>query len=1020
DNYSLKGKAIRNIIEVQKGILWMASEDGGINIYNCATQEVSQFNRIPTIGNNIHDILLDRFENTLWIGTFRKGLYAYNTITGKYSIYHPGNSSGLNSDAIFSIKQQNDGTIWIGTTQGLRYYDKKSDAFKNINHSILDDTFIYCVYIDRNDNIWVGTYRQGLFFINAETHEIIEWRSPELKDVYITCIYQDSNDTIWIGTNNSGIQYIHPDEMKIKTPESELSLPSATICGIVEDSQKRLWVSTNNGLYKINNNTISKFTTEDGLPSNQFNFSSAFLSQDSLLYFGSINGLVILNPEQATDEEKPFEVYLKHLNINDIQQTSTTEGSPLTQELNLTDKITLTNEQSKSFNIEYIAISLGNTKSIKYQVRLLGNENSWRDVGEERRFVGSNLPSGTYTLQIRANNTNSDWELAPIKSLKITIEPPFYLSTYAIILYLVLFFTLIVVILKFNNKRIHKKNEEHIANMQKKRLEEFNQLKFEFFTSVSHELKTPLSLILAPLKHITQNNTLGQDVLDKINTVIKSAQKMGNLIDELITFNKVESGIFRFYIQKDNPIEFIKGITNLFKENANERQLSFEFIGENNGELVWYSPLYVESIINNLISNAFKFTPAGGNVLTKASIIEGADGYLYLHIEVTDTGIGIIKEECDNIFNRYYQTKRGHNKNNKGWGLGLALIKNLATIHKGNVAVKSAVGQGSTFIVNLNVSEEAFDAKYKILADKDNITSKESSTSLPQYKYSLPDVTDNTMASPCPTCDKSEKQYTLLIVEDNSNLSQFLYEIFYKNYNVLTAENGKEAIETISNHDIDCIISDIMMPEMDGFELCKYIKSNISTSHVPIVLLSAKNDEKDVLEGMECGADSYIQKPFDPLTLLLQIKNILSNKKALQDKLINSLDSFNKNDNTDKITDNTTQLNKLDQNFIERINNLIEQNINNDSFSIADITSEMGVSRSLLHIKMKTLLNTSASEYIRKKRLNKACELLANGYSVSETAYSIGFADPNYFSKSFKKEFNLTPSEYQNNKRNNK
>ncbi len=1004
-SHNLKGKAIRNIIEPKTGTLWIASEDGGINIYDCQTKSISQFDKIPSIGSNIHDILFDKTTDTMWIGTFRKGLYAYNTKSHNYTFFHPNNTPGLNSDAIFSIKRQQNGTIWIGTTQGLRYFDRKDNTFKGLNHSILDNDFIYCVLIDCNDNIWVGTRHHGLFHINSDTHEIIEWQNAGMKDMYITCLYQDSNGIIWIGTNNNGLQYIHPNEMKVKTPISEMALPHTTICGIIEDYQNQLWVSTNVGLYEISHNTITKFSTENGLPSNQFNFSSAFLSQDSLLYFGSINGLVTLNPSQINETEKPFEVYLKHLNINDIPQTSSIEDSPLSQELDKTGEITLSNEQSKSFNIEYIAISLGNTESIRYQIRLLGHTDEWRDVGTERKFVGSNLPSGSYTLQIRANNTNTNWENAPIKSLKITIQPPFYLSYYAFAIYIILFGFIIFVILRMYHNRIIKKNDITIADMQQQKLEEFNQMKFEFFTSVSHELKTPLSLILAPLKHISQHKDLSTELHDKIDTVIHSAKKMGNLIDELITFNKVESGIFRFYVQQGNPIEFIENITTLFKENANERQLKFNFIGENNGESVWFSPLYVESIVNNLLSNAFKFTPAGGNVQVKASIIDSPDRYIYLHIEVIDSGIGIIKEELDNIFNKYYQTKRGHNKNNNGWGLGLALTKNLVTIHKGSISVNSEIGEGSTFIVNLNVSDNAFESKYKIEVDNSSTTQSYNFTSPDEYnKSSHPTEVHH---------DERPNLYSLLIVEDNQDLLQLLSEIFSPNYNIFLAENGKEAIEVISNSNIDCIISDIMMPEMNGFELCKYIKSNISTSHIPIVLLSAKNDEKDVLEGMECGADAYIHKPFDPKILELQIKNIFHNKKALQERLGKA--------STSSIDDSEIpELNKLDQEFIERINELIDNNLDNDSFSIADITTSLGVSRSLLHVKMKTLLNISASEYIRKKRLNKACVMLQNGHSVSETAYSTGFSDPNYFSKSFKKEFNLTPTEYQNKKKDDK
>lgn len=1000
---NLKGKAIRNIIEPYPGTLYIASEDGGINIYDCHTREISQFNRLPSIGNNIHDILFDDTDKTLWIGSFRNGLYAYNTATNTHKSFHSNSNSGLTSDAIFQIKRQSNGTIWIGTTRGLRYFDKQSNTFKTINHSILDTDFVYCLIIDRNDNIWVGTTRHGLFHINTKTNEVSEWQNSGMNDVYITCLYQDSKGIVWIGTNNNGLQYIHPDEMKVKTPIPEMALPHTTICSIVEDYHNQLWVSTNMGLYKISHDAITKFTTENGLPSNQFNFSSAFLAQDSLLYFGSINGLVTLNPQLINDAEEQFEVYLKCLNINDIPQTSITDGSPLTQALDNTTEITLSNEQAKSFNIDYIAISLGNTESIKYQIRLLGQDNTWRNVGSERKFVGNNLPSGSYTLQIRANITNTNWEKAPIKSLHITIKPPFYLSYYAFAIYLLLFVLIIYCAIRFYHSRMLKKNEIKIADMQQKKLEEFNQMKFEFFTAVSHELKTPLSLILAPLKHISQSKEFSDELQTKINTVIKSAKKMGTLIDELIMFNKVESGIFRFYVQQGNPIEFIENITTLYKENANERQLKFDFVGENNGELAWFSPLYVECIVNNLLSNAFKFTPTGGSVQVNASIIDTPSGHIYLHIEVADSGIGIIKEELNNIFDKYYQTKRGHNKNNNGWGLGLALVKNLVSIHKGTISVKSIIGEGSTFIVDLNISEKAFEPKYRIEADK-------TSPSL-HYDFTIPNhtetISERTVTQPM-SDDKNRS--TLLIVEDNQDLLQLLSEIFSSSYNIHLAENGREALDIIADHHIDCIISDIMMPEMDGYQLCQRIKTDITTSHIPIVLLSAKNDEKDVLEGMECGADAYIQKPFDPKILELQIKNIFRNKKAIQNLLVKSTSSTAAQEEKAEVP----LLNKLDQEFIERINNLIDQNIDNDSFSISDITTTLGISRSLLHVKMKTLLNISASEYIRKKRLNKACELLLNGYSVSETAYSTGFADPNYFSKSFKKEFNLTPTEYQN------
>ncbi|MDR2626784.1 MAG: hybrid sensor histidine kinase/response regulator, partial [Dysgonamonadaceae bacterium] len=698
---NIKGKAVRKIVEPQKDILWIATEDGGLNIYHTITGDIKVFDRIPGLSHNVHELFYDDATNDMWIGTFRNGLFRYNLSSGRWTQYMPDSKNGLPSDAIFAIEKQQNGTIWIGTTQGLRYYDPEKNRFLPFNHSVLDTDFIYCLLIDKEDNVWAGTRNNGLLRIETNTREINGWTAKashsQLKDNYITSLYQDSGNKIWIGTNNGGLQYIALPDQTIKTLDKELSLSNATICSTIEDEFGRLWIGTSQGLYQFNKerSAFVCYTVEDGLPVNQFNFSSSIQAQNGLLYFGSVNGLISFIPKAIKESRKPFYVHLSHLIINNQVMTSESPGSPLKAAVDDMPVIRLSYAQSRSFSIEYASISLGNTSTINYQLRLLGVDTDWRNVGQERKFIGSNLPSGDYTLQIRANNSNEGWEQEPIKEIRLIIRPPVYLSAWAFLIYFILLIISVYVTYRIFYIRLKEKNAVRIAKMEKEKLEEINKVRMDFFTSVSHELKTPLSLIIAPLKYISHHEEMAPESAEKINVAIKNTSKMVELIDELVTFNKVESGNFQFYIQKGNPLDFIENIAELFKESAAEKSISLHIHCENNGEDVWFSPSYLERIVNNLLSNAIKFTLPDGKIHIHAAITDNPDGYTYLRVEVQDTGIGIIREELDNIFEKYYQTKRGHNVNNRGWGIGLALVKRLAIIHKGNVSVESTIGKGS-------------------------------------------------------------------------------------------------------------------------------------------------------------------------------------------------------------------------------------------------------------------------------------------------------------------------------------
>ena len=1004
DGHALTGKAVRQMIEPEKGRLWIATEDGGINILELSTKQFIPFDKIPELGSNVHALFADKANNQIWIGTFRNGLFRYNPSTNKYIRYLPDGRSGLNSDAVFDIVKQHNGRLWVGTTLGLYVYDEVSDRFTLTDIPTLDTEFIYCLMVDRNDNLWIGTRNRGLFKMDGQSGDITNWDASvancELKDNYITALFEDVGGNIWIGTNNNGVYSVDPETMKVTKLTGDLSLASGCICGFEEDTEGFLWISTSQGLYKYypKNRFITRFTSDSGLISNQFNFHSSFKGSDGRIYMGTVFGLVSFIPHLASTLQKKYEVHFKNLYINDVAVSPAKEGSPLTEALNQTAKLTLSHKDSHSFAIDYGIVSLSNAEAVRYQVKFDGVDADWRNVGTDRRFVSLNIAPGTYTLNVRANNSNDGWEFAPVKSLTITVEPPLYKSWYAYLFYFACLLSLAYIAYRLCIIKIKAREAVRFANMEKEKAINLNNAKLEFFTIISHELKTPLSLIIAPLKQLSASLKSERE-RKHLDVAVRNAGKMVGIIDQLVTFNKVESGNFQFYLEKGNPIAFVEDVAHLFTDQAEVKTIHYCVECEDNGEEVWFSPLYVERIVSNLLSNAFKFTMVEGTITVKAAIQAEADGQTWLCIEVADSGIGIAKEEIDHIFNNFYQTRRGFNANKSGWGLGLTLARRLAEIHKGDIKVDSVVGQGSKFSVRLNVSNDAFDASCRIDADKMIVPVSE-------YHYTTPLRDADSLA---PQANHEAAKLHLLIVEDEKELREFLSDMFSADFNVTVAADGMEALRVLEDTAIGLIISDVMMPNMDGITLTQRVKSNVKTSHIPVILLTAKSGSDDMIEGYQSGAEAFVSKPFDPKALMLQVNNIMRLSSVRLEEIVNAEPS-------EKLTDDT--LTEGDRDFINRANELIEKHIGDDDFSVHDMTLALGVNRTLLYSKMKSILGITLGDFIRKKRMSHAKKLLLLGNTITETAYATGFSDPSYFAKVFKKEEGISPSEYQmNNKR---
>lgn len=992
---NIKGKVARMMAEVDGGDIWIATEDGGVNIYDRQTGTFSRLESVKGMGNNVHCVYYDRSNRDMWIGTFRHGLFKYNLGSG--AMRHYELISGSTENSIFSIVRQNNGRLWVATTQGLRYYDPQHDTFGKTGNEKLDNNFIYTLATDHHDNVWVGTVRDGLWRIDGKKGSIRQVWSKDngLRDNYVTAVYPAPDEKIWVGTNNNGMQIFDPRTGKAEDISGEPILSTCTVCGICGDGKGSVWIGTSQGLFRyiVKTRRVARFTTENGLPTNQMNFSSMLRASDGTMLVGTVDGLVAFRPSGIKSDEELLEVHLKSLVVDGVEMSAATEESPLTAALDDMQVLRLSYSQAHSFALEYGVIKPGNTSTISYQMWVEGLDKTWRDMGTERRFVGYKLPPGTYKMHLRANNSNEGWEKCPEKTIEIVVAAPFYRTLWAYMIYAIVIALAVYYLQRSYKRRLQDKNKMRIAIMEKEKIEEIDRAKSDFFTNVSHELKTPLSLIVAPLKSI-QGDTMSEAGRKHLETAIRNTQKMEHLISELVTFNKVETDNFPFYIQKGNPLEFIDRMAMSFREAAQEHGLNFRTVLEDNGENVWFSPSYLEKVLNNLLSNAFKFTHEGGTVTVRAAITSRDDGCTYLFLDVTDTGIGIAKEEQQRIFGRFYQTKRGYSANNHGWGIGLALVRRLVDIHKGKIELESEMGRGTTFRVWMNVDRNAFGRENIINDDK---------VIVPLKNYSFtPSMTD--MQGNDHTDEKvdGKERLPVLIVEDNSDLLAFLQNYFAQHYNVLTATNGVEALAVTEKEPVQLVISDVMMPEMDGVELCARLKGNVATSHIPVILLTAKNEQEDVVAGYKSGAEAYVAKPFDPQVLDLQVNNILQLVKSRQQEVADA--------GAEDVE--ATSLSELDKDFMRRVNELIDERIADSDLSVADITAGLSVSRSLLHTKMKSLVDMSMGEYIRHKRITMACRLLKEGYNVSETAYRAGFADPNYFSKVFKKALGKSPTEY--------
>ena len=1020
---SLKIGSVMGFAKYKPNELWIATDGGGIDIYNEKTSKITHVNSQNNLAysgltSDYIEVLFIDSQNNLWAGSWDNGIYVLPQGKKKFINYNVENTlGGLQSNTIMGISEDSNGVIWLATFyQGLHSFNPQTKTFTKHNseefvNNGLTNLSIRNVTVDSEDFIWLGT-TNGLFRVKQQNNVSfkIDFLGNKMTEAYrnpsdanhILSIYEDKNNNIWIGTRGAGLCMYNKLKDEITWYNKFNGLNEKNVAAIVEDDQGYLWISGNTGLNKISltDFEITNYTINDGLLSNDFNFGSV-LKDNSTLYFGNFKGVDYFNPGKLKINNSPPSLYLTDFKLFNEKVIPKAKNSPLNKVISETSSISLTHKQSV-FTIEYSGLNYTRPEKNSYAYYLEGYETTWNYVGQKRSATYTNLDPGDYIFKLKAANNDRIWNEIPLE-LKITILPPWWRTNWAIFSYLAIFLLGIYVLNLLTRSRIKEKELIRNERLQREQKDELNKKKLQFFTNISHEFRTPLTLILNPLKDILNNKALDlpQPVKNKHAIIYRNTDRLYRLINELMDLRKLELSKMNVRAQKINLVEFSESITSYFQEEAERKNILLNVDADLPNITVWADTKMLEKIIFNLLSNAIKVTPDGGAItieLLSASkpktlpLIDQVNPTKTVEIHISDTGPGMEKHQIEKIFERFYQVEKQNKTYFGGTGIGLEVVQNFVKLHKGEIHVQSEVGEGTTFKIYLASGNAHFTENEIILNESSLHNRKEDFLNVSVVE--VPEKLDENIQI------KTTK--TVLIVEDNVELRDYLKLELSNDYKILLASNGKEGVKIAREAFPDVIITDVIMPEMSGFEFCKIIKTDSSTSHIPLLMLTAKATIENRIEGLENGADAYMVKPFDLKLLKLRLSQLIKSRQLIFDKYFGAISGAEEN----------TTATSIDKDFIQKLLNYINENLSDSNLAVEDIAKHLNLSRSQLYRKVKALTGQTANEFIRRIRLEKAKQILEKGNAnISEACYSVGFASPSYFSKCFKAHFGVLPTE---------
>lgn len=1009
DNPLLTNSAVRSLMVDKEGLLWIGLGSWGFFVHDRAAgsythnldlPEFKKLGRLPTINTIVQSPTSDK----IWLGTYDWGAVSYDRSlpAGEQAqLFNYDSAPWLPNQCIYSICEDRERNTWFGTRNGICVLMANGEGVR-FDSLKLDGTSVnayayQAIVQDSQGQIWTGTNNGGVIRITGNlsqpagmSFERYSLDEDKLNSISVLSLFIDSRKRLWAGTEGGGLNLYDPERDQFIPVHKLANLPGDAIFSIQEDRQGNLWMGTNVGLMKVripdnlSDVTYRLYTVSDGLQDNVFYRNTAFTDANGEMFFGGYRGYNSFFPDRMTDEETFPPVRITDIKIFNHPWSLLDAGekekiSRLAPDF--TDCIRL-DYRKNNFSIEFAALSFSNPRQIKYAYKLEGFDAGWQYADASQHFAYyNNLKPGTYDFQLRSTNSNGTWNQA-VRHLSVVILPPPWKSGWAYAGYALLLCLLAYIAYRIVHYRIEMQNALHLRSLEQAKAEEVNHSKLQFFTNITHELLTPLTILSASvdeLKIISPNNGEHYQVMtNNINRLIR-------LLQQILEFRKAETGNLKLKVSHGDLAAFVRNSVESFRPLIKKKEINFSLTCRPEQLPAWFDTDKVDKILYNLLSNAAKYNEPGGMVRVELSAVDPGKA----EIVIKDNGKGLSPEAVKNLFKRFYE---GDYRKFKtiGTGIGLSLTKDLVLLHKGNITVSSKEEEGTVFTVTVPIHRDCY---------------------LPEeVDESIQVQTDPAEALPALEAPEAEPAKpdgnfrSLLLIEDNEDLLHLMVRLLSPNYKLFTATTGKEGLEIIGQEDIDLIVSDIMMPEMDGIEFCKQMKGSLETSHIPIVLLTAKNREEDRAEAYDAGADGFITKPFNLSVLHARINNLLKQKERVSG-------DFKK-----QLVFETNELNytSIDENFLQQAIDCVNRHLSDPDFDQQMFLDEMGTSKSTLYRKLKSLTGLNSSAFIRNIRLKAACRIMEEKrhIRVSELAYAVGFNDPKYFSVCFKKEFGMQPSEY--------
>jgi signal transduction histidine kinase/ligand-binding sensor domain-containing protein/DNA-binding response OmpR family regulator len=971
----VNGSVVNRFCEDSRGHIWIATDDGGLNEYLPSSHSFQHYMPSAEGGNhlsfpNVHALCMD--GDDLWIGTYTGGVDVLNTSTGRFRHYtnRPHDPHSLDGSSSFSIFRDRSGTVWVATMNGLNRYRRETDDFERIREI---GAMTLDMAQDRAGHLWLATQGDGLFkyFPGTQSWKNYATRFGSLPNDQVNCLMLDSKGTLWVGTMNGLCRYNAAED---RFDTVNLEIESQNICGIVED-RNQLWLTTTKGLVCYTPDVGCRvFTKSDGLQSDQFLPAAAYKASDGRIYIGTAHGFNSFFPYRLQLNRTLPPVRLTALDI--YNRRVEVGEAELPEALHVLETLYLAHDQN-ALTLHFAALSFCTPQKNQYAYKLEGFDRDWNYVGSQTQATYTNLPPGTYVFSVRGTNNDGVWNEEGTR-LRIVIHPPFYWCTASKLLYLVLLLVILGIYMKWADQKAARRHARELERINREKENEIHQSKIRFFTMIAHEIRTPVSLIMAPLESVMSSTfALPKMVRDDLELMHLNTQRLLTLVNQLLDFRKVEDGAATYHFASYDIRELLHPLIERFTPYIAQRKARFTAVLPEAPLMATVDKEAVTKMVSNLLTNAAKYT----RDTVRLTLSQPDEATFALRVE--DNGIGIAPEEQSKIFEAFYQSM----DNKPGTGIGLSIVKTLVDVHHGHIHLQSQVGQGSVFTLILPIAQDGV-APTTPVADRAETWQGE------EHPAAGPDEAADSVVS--------KGRPVMLIVDDNEEMVQFLSSQFAKDYALLTAADGVEAMERLAGNTVDLILSDWMMPRMDGEAFCRAVRSDARTSHIPFILLTAKTDTDSKVTGMDCGADMYVEKPFSIEYLRACIRNVLELRRMLLQKFSSQplmpLPSLAPT--------------PVDNDFLTQLNAVIEQNFANPELNVDFLAERMNISRSGLFAKIKTLADVTPGELIQLVRLKKAAALLAEGkYRVNEVSYMVGFNSPSYFTKCFQKQFGIKPGQ---------